>query len=233
MSAGPGAAGVGRCVIDRVVVVVPAHDEEELLGRCLAALRVAVAGVEVPTVLVVVLDACSDASAAGVPAGVRTVVVEHRNVGAARAAGFAAAGVGPGTWCVSTDADTVVDPGWLRTQLAHAAEGIDVLVGTVRTTDWSTAPAALRRAHEAGYAQLEDHRHVHGANLGVRGSTYLQVGGFRPLPLHEDVDLVHRAGTAGAAVRWSAEPVVHTSARTRGRAPGGFADHLRELAAQL
>ena len=58
-------------------------------------------------------------------------------------------------------------------------------------------------------------------------------GGFAPLATHEDVDLVHRAVLGGFDVRWRSDVVVHTSARTDGRAPGGFAAHLRSLASAL
>ena len=55
--------------IRQLHVVVPAHDEEELLPRCLAAIEQAVAQVrrrtQPPHVEVtVVLDACTDGSAA-------------------------------------------------------------------------------------------------------------------------------------------------------------------------
>lgn len=235
----PEAAGPARdgahpvSTVSEVVVVVPAHDEEGLLPRCLGSLAVAAQQVAVPVRVVVVLDSCTDGSAAVLGPGVCGVVVSHRNVGAARAAGFRAAGVGPSTWCACTDADTVVSPTWLQAQLAHAERGVDVLVGTVRTTGWSQHPVGLRAVYESGYTQADGHRHVHGANLGVRGSAYNDLGGFRRLGLHEDVDLVQRAMAAGLVVHRSADPVVHTSTRTSGRAAGGFATHLNTLAAAL
>ncbi len=219
--------------VSEILVVVPAHDEERLLPQCLRSLAGAARQVPVPVRVVVVLDSCTDASASVVGPGARSLAVSHRNVGAARAAGFRAAGVSPDTWCACTDADTVVSPTWLQAQLEHAARGVDVLVGTVRTTGWSQHPAGLREVYESGYTQADGHRHVHGANLGVRGSAYTRLGGFAGLGLHEDVDLVHRALGAGLVVHWSADPVVYTSTRTTGRAAGGFATHLSSLAAAL
>ena len=221
-----------RPLLQRAVVVVPAHDEAELLPACLAALRVAVAAVVLAVEVVVVLDACTDASAVAVPPWARAVVIEARCVGAARAAGFAAAGVGAATWCASTDADSAVGPSWLAAQLDLAAAGADVVVGTVVPGGWADHPGGVRERFEASYERADGHRHVHGASLGVRGSTYLAVGGFAALEAHEDVDLVARAGRAGAAVRWAGEAggmVVSTSTRTVGRAPQGFAAHLRGL----
>jgi glycosyltransferase involved in cell wall biosynthesis len=47
--------------VNRVGVVVPAHDERDLLPACLAALAVAAARVApVPVEVIVVADACTD-----------------------------------------------------------------------------------------------------------------------------------------------------------------------------
>lgn len=54
--------------VERVLVVVPAHNEQDLLGECLSALQRAVRAVPIPTEVVVVLDACTDATAAVVGA---------------------------------------------------------------------------------------------------------------------------------------------------------------------
>ena len=77
-------------MIAAIGVVVLAHDEQALLPACLAALRVAArhpAVRHLPVHLVPVLDACSDDSGAVAPGAVE---VQARNVGVARAAGFAA-----------------------------------------------------------------------------------------------------------------------------------------------
>ena len=78
-----------------VHVVVPAHDEEQLLGACLASVATATArlvadrpGVVVRTT--VVLDRCTDQTGAVAAAyGVDTVAVDAASVGVARAAGIA------------------------------------------------------------------------------------------------------------------------------------------------
>ena len=48
---------------DDVAVVVPVHNEEAPLGRCVAALDRAAGQVDVPVMAVVVLDGCTDRSA--------------------------------------------------------------------------------------------------------------------------------------------------------------------------
>ena len=49
--------------IDALVVVVPVHDEAELLDSCLSSLAAAIARAPVPCEVRVVLDACTDDSA--------------------------------------------------------------------------------------------------------------------------------------------------------------------------
>ncbi len=76
----------------------------------------------------------------------------------------------------------------------------------------------------------EGHRHVHGANLGVRVSAYRRAGALAPLSTGEDVALVAALDRCGAAVLRTARAPVTTSARLRGRAPAGVADDLLALA---
>ncbi|GAB3700745.1 glycosyltransferase family 2 protein [Mariniluteicoccus flavus] len=211
-----------------ITVVVPAHDEEDWLGACLASVSRAAAGVRVPVRVVVVLDGCTDQTAARVHGGVTTVVVDHRNVGAARAAGFAAVPVGEATWFATTDADSRVPETWLAAQLA-AARDHDVVVGTVRVDDWSGRGPEVGQAHDRAYAARDGHRHVHGANLGLSAQAYARLGGFAPLPVHEDADLVARADAAGLRIAWSGAAPVVTSARVSHRTPDGFSATLDRL----
>ena len=69
--------------IDWVGVVVPAHDEEAYLPACLDALSIAAGTLKVVVDIVVVLDACADASREAARA-CRTVEIDTHNVGAAR-----------------------------------------------------------------------------------------------------------------------------------------------------
>ena len=77
-----------------------------------------------------------------------------RNVGTARAVGFQTLiGDEPnptGLWLASTDADSQVEPTWLRQQLDLAREGADVVLGVVRLDHDSTAPE-LRQAFDVDY----------------------------------------------------------------------------------
>lgn len=219
--------------VTHAVVVVPVHDEELLLGACLSSVVDAGNRVDVPCELVVVLDSCSDTSADitadwAQKVGAIVVTTDRRNVGAARAAGFLAAASRPGSWFATTDADTVVPPNWLTSQLEHARRGAHVAAGTV-VTELGPAHSSLAIAYEVGYRHGPDHGHIHGANLGMRADAYWTVGGFAALPTDEDVDLISRFDKAAVPVSYVADAPVRTSARRVGRAPDGFAAHLRDL----
>ena len=220
-------------------VVVPAHNEAELLPACLAALRSAAGLAGVPVRLLVVADACTDETAAVAAAcGAEVIRIRARNVGVARAAGMARllrprADFDPAaTWLATTDADTVVPPGWLRRQLGYAGQGWDVVLGTVTVTDWTGHPPQAAALFAAMYGFGEGpHPHVHGANLGLRASAYLAAGGFQPLRTAEDHALTAAATEAGCRVLRASDLTVVTSARRQARAPRGFSHALRALAA--
>jgi glycosyltransferase involved in cell wall biosynthesis len=228
----------GATGIEAVGVVVPAHNEETLLPACLAALDRVAGGIGVPVSVLVVADTCTDGTAAAARAcGAHVIAIGARNVGAARAAGMTellrlTAGVDPSAvWLATTDADTVVPPGWLERQLSYADQGWDVVLGTVAVADWDGHPAHVPAAFDALYEFGDGpHQHVHGANLGIRASAYLAAGGFRSLRTAEDHALLAAATEAGCSVLQASDIIVQTSARRRARAPLGFSHLLRTLA---
>jgi glycosyltransferase involved in cell wall biosynthesis len=227
-------------VIRAVGVIVPAHDEENLLPSCLACLRRAARAVRgLPVHLVVVADACSDRTAHVARRGGATVVTTVvRSVGAARAAGAREVlrrtrHLDPAdVWLATTDADTLVPACWLRQHLHHASQGWDAVAGTIRVADWSGYPPRVRSAFRDHYgAGPGPHTHVHGANLGFRASAYLRAGGFPGAPTGEDHALVAAVTAAGGRVLRTRAVSVITSARRDSRAPHGFGDYLAGLEA--
>jgi len=223
---------------ERAVVGVPAHSEASNLPDCLKAVVTASACVPFPVLVVVVLDASDDDSrglAGRFGSDVHFVEVEVHNVGAARRAGFEYAQRicaqqltdGTRTWYATTDADSLVDADWLVRQTESDA---DVVLGVVRIVNWRRFSAATARQYLAAYRskrRADGHGHVHGANMGFRADAYWRVGGFAPLASSEDVDLVRRFEAAGCRIDRDDELSVVTSARQVGRAPRGFANHLR------
>ncbi|GII99949.1 glycosyl transferase family 2 [Sediminihabitans luteus] len=223
--------------VEAVAVVVPVHDEEELLPACLAALRASVDQARatrpwLDVVTVVVLDDCTDASARAVPPDVERVEITARTVGLARTAGTRHAlglldAPAAQVWIASTDADSVVPPDWVTHHLDLADDGADVVVGGVRP-DLAALSEGRARAWLRRYVPGVANGHVHGANLGVRADVHLAAGGYPPVPEHEDVALVEAARRLGARVVPTADAWVLTSARLVGRTPGGYARYLRE-----
>ena len=221
--------------IRRVGVVIPAHNEEILVGDCLAAISRAARAVSLPVTVMVVLDDCDDRTEGICRSfSVDTLSVVARSVGVARHVGVSTLLSGvtdlATIWISNTDADTVVPLSWLRDQLTLASTGADVVVGTVGL---SNEDGHLGRRFTATYgvsvSRGVGHGHVHGANLGVRASAYLDVGGFPPLAAHEDRSLLRRLEASNATVVRSTRIRVQTSARLVGRCEGGFATALRQL----
>lgn len=224
------------------VVVIPVHNEELLLPECLmsverAAQDVRRAGSHVR--IIVVLDACTDRSASVAACfDVETLRTGFNSVGAARREGIARALRGssprrrPHLWLANTDADSQVPPNWLDHQLIQARLGADLIVGTVQPDFADLTPQHVglwHRTHTPG----APNGHVHGANLGIRASTYVSAGGFSEISEHEDVVLVDRVRAIGATIVASDEAQVITSGRFTGRTPGGYARYLREQSAAL
>lgn len=218
-------------------VVVPAHDEAGVIAACLASIARAAccpALDHTPVATVVVLDRCTDRTAAIAGSfGVDLLPIDAGNVGAARAAGTAHVIARGARWVACTDADTHVPSTWLSDQLAMDC---DAFCGMVGIDDWLDYAPAVRHRFEALHPRVWNHPHVHGANLGFSAAFYLACGGFPPLRAHEDVALVGAMARAGARIARAPAPLVATSARRRARTRDGFCDYLdaleRRLAAQ-
>jgi glycosyltransferase involved in cell wall biosynthesis len=228
-----------------VGVVIPVHNEEELLGAALASLNESFAelrGMGLDLKMAVVLDDCHDDSAdvvarwahrhgrkrSFVKSVVRTCAAN--NVGVARGLGCAALldewnQVDPSRiWLATTDADSRVPRDWLNAQLERHETGVDLWSGRVSVEDWSfhssETASRWRREYEA-----EDIP-IHGANLGFNAGAYLATGGFVSMRTGEDRAL-HRALSDWGAVSHN-DPAVRvvTSSRRNARAPLGFSHAL-------
>ncbi|CAN5161884.1 glycosyltransferase family 2 protein [soil metagenome] len=224
--------------VDEIAIVIPVRNEEELLQRCLDSLSVAEwearhMGARVR--IVAVLDRCSDRSVEiAVSDGAEPVFSTAGRVGVTRGLGVAHAlkhrrVLYPHKlWIANTDADSVVPANWITEQLRLAAGGYDLVVGAVEPDpdDLSAVDLLTWRSQHDFDA---DHPHVFGANLGVRASAYVAVGGFADVATGEDVALVAALRAAGVPEVRTSEPRVTTSGRSAGRAIGGFADYIAAL----
>lgn len=236
----PPRAPAAHAPLTSIAVIIPAHDEQRLLGDCLdavaaAAWRACRGGLRVETI--VVADACTDETRAIARARDAVALTANgHNVGAARAAGTAHAlrsvrGGGRTAaelYLLHTDADTLVPHDWI-TRHVEAAAGHDAVLGAVEIADWTPRGEDCARRYRSACAREPDRHRVHGANLGVRADAYLRVGGFPALSVAEDRTLVDALRTAGESVVFRSDLVVSTSARISRRVRGGFSDYLSGL----
>lgn len=157
-----------------VVVAIPARDEEERIGPCLAALA-RQRGAACDDV-VLLLNNCTDASAdvaracAGalpfrVHVAERVFPPELAHAGTARSAAMAVAAelAGPEGLLLTTDADGAADRDWIANTLAAVARGAEVVCGRAVLTP---AEAAMIPRHlhdddavECRYGALLDEIH--------------------------------------------------------------------------
>lgn len=230
-----------------VVVGVPCRDERDRLPGCLDAL-VAAADRLPPSTAVAIVVACDSTTDGSERIVDRRSRLDHRiasirgtwgAAGGARraacAAGLAsvrAIGHAPTeTWIATTDADTLVPTDWLTLQLGYAERGFQAVAGVVDLRPDERPDPAVAAAFARHYPLgKQGHRHVHGANLGVRADAYLAAGGFPPLAVAEDHALWNALQHGGRRCVSSVALRVATSGRLVGRAAGGFAATMAQLA---
>ena len=154
--------------------VVPAHNEEALLGATLTALREAADAARTPYEIIVVDDDSSDRTSeiAGA-AGARVVRVKRRHIAAVRNAGAAAAS---GDVLMFVDADTLVPPATLLSVLdalrAGAAAGGAPARLDARVPFWAKV-SWLPFQYGAGIVKLPG-----GAFMFMTRSAFDAAGGF-------------------------------------------------------
>lgn len=217
----------------KIGIVIPAHNEAMTIAKCLASVQIAIE--QLPSTItaypLVVLDACTDDTLALVKAAsVDSICCEQHCVGRVRDMGIRHAITQGATWIACTDADSVVTTDWLVQQITHMThQPTDMICGVVSIDSWAHLTLQTRTDYIAHYQDMMGHRHIHGANLSFSSEAYLAVGGFDPLPCHEDVDLVKKFETQGYTITWSNRVRVITSSRLEARASEGFAAFLANL----
>lgn len=217
----------------KIGIVIPAHNEAMTIGDCLASVQTAIEQLpsNISAYPLVVLDDCTDGTLPLVKtAGVDYICCDYHCVGRVRDVGIRHAIKNGANWIACTDADSIVMPDWLMEQVTHIKQQpTDMICGVVDVDNWAHLTSQTREAYIAHYQDMMGHRHIHGANLSFRDEAYLAVGGFAPLPCHEDVDLVKKFENQGYAITWSNHVRVITSSRLEARASEGFAAFLANL----
>lgn len=172
-----------------VSVVIPTLEAADRIGPCLGALSEAVMEGVIHEVIVADGGSADAIAEVAEAVGARLVTAPWGR-GAQLAAGARAA---RGSWLLFLHADTVLAPGWAAAVLAH-----------VRTRPERAGYFALRFDTQgpmarivAGWANLR--AALFALPYGDQGllisrALYDQAGGYRPIPLMEDVALVRRIG---------------------------------------
>ncbi len=161
----------GQTTSPHTVVAIPAHNESDWIGRCLAALSNQEGGSFSRGILLVNNSTDGTASIArdiaprlSFPLDVveHEFAPEHQNAGQARrlAMRLAAKTMPADGVLFCTDADGQVAPDWLRSNLLHIRDGADAVAGRamIDPVDAAAIPAVLHEddARECAYATLLD-----------------------------------------------------------------------------
>jgi rSAM/selenodomain-associated transferase 2 len=197
--------------VARLSVVIPALNAAARLPHTLAALG---SGPEI----VVVDGGSTDGTVAIAAAAGARVLGAPRGRGSQIAAGVAAA---TRPWLLILHADTRLGPGWQVAVAAHQAHPEQA--GWFRFALDSPDPRARRLERMVAWRSRVPGLPYGDQGLLLHRDLLRAVGGVRPLPLMEDVDLVRRLGRARlralpadavtAAERWERDGYLWRSAR--------------------
>ncbi len=208
----------------KVSFVIPAYNEERMIGRCLETVLAEISRTpDVEVEVVVVNNASTDATREVVVAyqGVRVVDEPTKGLVAARHAGFVAT---DGHLVANIDADTQVPRGWLATVLREFErdERLVALSGPYIYHDLSPLTGLLVKVfyffgwlgHVFNQYVLRAGAMIQGGNFVIRRDAWERAGGFNTTITFygEDTDVAKRIAKHGR-VKWTWRLPMHTSGR--------------------
>jgi glycosyltransferase involved in cell wall biosynthesis len=195
----------------KLSVVIPAYNEEALLGRCLASVVEQVEQTGIEAEIIVVNNASTDrtpAIAASFP-GVKVVDEPRKGLVQARQAGFVAA---TGDLIANLDADTRLFPGWMARVYARFRRDprLVALSGPCVYDDLSASGRAMVRLfYGLAYScylltrfVLNHSSMLQGGNYVIRRDALCAIGGYNTaLEFYgEDTDVAYRLHRVGKVV---------------------------------
>ncbi|NBC31565.1 MAG: glycosyltransferase [Alphaproteobacteria bacterium] len=219
-SPGSGGSAAAGGAAPALSVVIPALEAAGTLPAVLRALQAGAAALDPETIVV------DGGSQDGTPElaeslGARAIAAP-RGRGPQLMAGAAAA---RGGWLLFLHADTVPEPGWAEAVARFMAEAPAGRAGYFRFALDDDGPAAKRLERMVAWRCRALGLPYGDQGLLIAREHYDRVGGFRPLALMEDVDLVRRIGRRNLRALPAA---ARTSAR-RYRRDGYLARPARNL----
>lgn len=171
-----------------ISVVIPAHNEEAFLGKCLASISSQNLPPHVAVETIVVLNRCTDNTEQVARSYGATVLFnDSKNISAIKNTGVAAATT---EWVVTIDADSWMSPGVLAEVLRHAVAP-DCLGGGIKIK-----PERYSAGIAVGYSMMLVPAYFLGLSFGMywfRKSDFDAIGGFsEDRHIAEDVDFLKR-----------------------------------------
>ncbi|AOT07735.1 glycosyltransferase [Pseudoalteromonas luteoviolacea] len=172
----------------KVSVVVPAHNEEKYIGRCLKSIRAQLIPNDVQVDIIVVLNRCTDKTQEVAEVyGAMVVNNDSKNLSEIRNTGVAHAKT---EWVVTIDADSWMSDGVLAEIYRHSKR-TNVLGGGIRIK-----PERLSPGIAVGYSMMLVPSFFLGLSFGMywfKKSDFDAIGGFdEKRHIAEDVDFMHR-----------------------------------------
>jgi len=203
--------------LNELTAVLPTLNAAETMADSLAALRNQVAAI------VIADGGSNDATAAMAAAEGARVVAAPRGRGSQLAAGTAAVAT---PWILVLHADTHPGPGWLDAARAFMADPANARrAAYFRFALDDASPQARRLERMVAWRCRRFGLPYGDQGLLIARDVLAELGGYRPIPIMEDVDLVRRIGRA----RLVALEVPFVTSAARWRAQGWWARSARNL----
>jgi glycosyltransferase involved in cell wall biosynthesis len=203
----------------KVSVIIPAYNEEKLIGACLESL--VLQNTKVPFQVVIADNKSTDKTLNVVEKykkklSIKIIKEAKKGRGAARFAGFKAA---DGEILLSTDADTIVPPNWIEDTVSLLIKENVVAIagmGKLKGADFLTELLyVISEAVFVTFARLcYGYPFFVGFNFAVYNKVYKNSGGLNPdLNVNEDIDLAMKVSKIGKIVYSTSNPVTISARR--------------------
>lgn len=172
----------------KISVVIPAHNEEKYLGRCLESIDAQSMAADIQVETIVVLNRCTDKTEAVAKRhGAIVVFNDSKNISAIKNTGVAAASSG---WVVTIDADSWMSAGVLA-EIASRSAAANALGGGIRVK-----PERYSLGIATGYGMMLIPAWLLGLSFGLywfRKVDFDAIGGFsEDKHIAEDVDFLRK-----------------------------------------